>query len=209
MSKKYIKQINNQNFIYPNNDLAEYDIDIIHDINDNSVSGTTTGFSAAYNSGTGNIGISFTYIWNKNNAEPYIDSNDLLHILSVHMMEPSKTYYKPWRCVSGVTTPIVTATTKTDTFLIIVTPAQMGVSSFSTGLYSFEIRMIGHRAIYPICYSTTIIIPTPTPTPTGMGPTFTPTPTPTPPYFTATWGNTCEEAQAKCSSSPVPVYVFT
>jgi hypothetical protein len=42
-----------------------------------------------------------------------------------------------------------------------------------------------------------------------MGPTFTPTPTPTPPYFTATWGNTCEEAQAKCSGSPIPVYDFT
>jgi len=57
---------------------------------------------------------------------------------------------------------------------------------------------------------------TPTVTPTGTPtstPTNTPTPTPTstplPPYFTATWGNTCEEAAAKCSGGAIPVYDFT
>ena len=70
MSRKYVAQVNSSNFIYPNNTLAEYDVEIVHDINNNSVSGTTSGFSAAYNAGTGNIGISFTYIWSKNNADP-------------------------------------------------------------------------------------------------------------------------------------------
>jgi hypothetical protein len=56
----------------------------------------------------------------------------------------------------------------------------MGVSSFSNGVYSFEIRMIGKRAIYPICKSVTIsTIPVPSPTPTAT-PTLTPTPTTTP-----------------------------
>jgi hypothetical protein len=182
MSKKYIAQVNSSNFIYPNNTLAEYDVEIVHDINNNSVSGTTSGFSAAYNSGTGNIGVSFTYIWSKNNADPFIDEANLLHILSVHMTEPSKEYYKPWRMVSGVTTVTITATTKTDTFAFVVTPAMMGVNSFIEGVYNFEIRFIGKRSIYPLCYSPTVAIPTPTPTPTPTpgGPTPTPTPTVTP-----------------------------
>ena len=163
MSKKYIAQVNSSNFIYPNNTLAEYDVEIVHDINNNSVSGTTSGFSALYNSGTGNIQISFTYIWSKNNADPFIDENGLLHILSVHMTEPTKEYYKPWRCISGVTTSSTGATTNTDTFLIIVTPAMMGVTTFSSGVYNFEIRFIGKRSIYPLCYSTSVMIVTPTP----------------------------------------------
>ena len=182
--RKYIGQVNSDNFVYPNNTLAEYDVEIIHDINNNSVSGTTTGFSALYNGGTGNIGISFTYIWNKNNAEPFIDDNNQLHVLSVHMSDPTKKYYKPWRMISGVTSSNISATTVTDTFLIIVTPAMMGLSYFTAGTYDFEIRFIGKRAIYPICQTTTVVVPTPTPTPgptaTPGGPTNTPTPTATP-----------------------------
>jgi hypothetical protein len=183
MSKKYIAQINSDNFIYPNNTLAEYDVEIVHDINNSSVTGSTSGFSAAYNGGTGNIGISFTYIWNKNGADVFVDESNLLHILSVHMTEPTKEYYKPWRMVSGVTTATITATTKTDTFAFVVTPAMMGVNSFSSGVYNFEIRFIGKRAIYPECYASSVVIASPTPTPTatsGLSPTPTPTPTATP-----------------------------
>jgi len=53
MSNKYISQINKQNFVYPNNDIAEYDVDIIHDINNNSVSGTVTNFTATTVTTTG------------------------------------------------------------------------------------------------------------------------------------------------------------
>ena len=63
MSKKYIAQINNTNFVYPNYKLAEYDVEIIHELKENSVSGTTSGFSILYNSGTGNLQLSFTYQW--------------------------------------------------------------------------------------------------------------------------------------------------
>jgi hypothetical protein len=56
----------------------------------------------------------------------------------------------------------------------------MGVSSFSNGVYSFEIRMIGKRAIFPICQNVTVsTIPAPSPTPT-VTPTLTTTPTSTP-----------------------------
>ena len=183
MSRKYISQVNSDNFVYPNNTLAEYDVEIVHDINNNSVSGTTSGFTASYNSGTGNIGISFTYTWSKNGADPYIDESNLLHILSVHMTEPSKEYFKPWRMVSGVTTSNLTGTTKTDTLSVVVTPSMMGVISFSSGVYNFEIRFIGKRAIYSLCISTSLVLSSPTPTPTvtpGLSPTTTPTPTPTP-----------------------------
>ena len=59
----------------------------------------------------------------------------------------------------------------------------MGVSSFTSGVYNFEVRFIGKRAIYPICYSASVVISSPTPTPTatsGLSPTPTPTPTATP-----------------------------
>lgn len=39
--KKYISEIVNDNFIYPNNDVSEYDMTISHDINNYYVSGTT------------------------------------------------------------------------------------------------------------------------------------------------------------------------
>ena len=45
MSRKYIKQINDYNFVYPNNLIYEYDTEIVHDINDNSVSGITNSFT--------------------------------------------------------------------------------------------------------------------------------------------------------------------
>ena len=83
MSYKYIPQLNNQNFIYPNNDLPEYDINIVHDINDNSVSGTVTNFSATTVASTG---FTFTHdwSWSKNNAEPFISNSGNIHLLSVH-----------------------------------------------------------------------------------------------------------------------------
>lgn len=39
--KKYVAQIDNSNFVYPNNSPSEYDVTINHEINDNCVSGTT------------------------------------------------------------------------------------------------------------------------------------------------------------------------
>lgn len=181
MSKKYINQQNIQNFVYPNNTLAEYDIDIIHNINSNSVSGSISGFTTSF-SGS-NLVVSFNYQWLSNGAEPFIMADGKLAVLSVHMMTPDKTYYKPWRMI-GFVTGSVGITGKTGTFTTTVSPSDMGVSSFTNGTYSFEVRMIGKLSVYPICYNSYVVAPTATPTPTptpsptpGLPP---PTPTPTP-----------------------------
>lgn len=177
MGRKYIKQRTSRNFVYPNNSLEEYDVEIVHDINNNSVSGTTTAVNISSVSSSG-ITFSFDYTWEQNSAEPFIFTGTSYSFLSVHMMEPSTIYYKPWRLVHSVSGPA--ATTKAGPIVFTVTPEQMGISSFSNGVYSFEIRMIGKRAIFPICQNVTVsTIPGPTPTPT-VTTTKTPTPTPTP-----------------------------
>jgi hypothetical protein len=176
MSKKYISQINNSNFVYPNNKLAEYDVDIIHELKENSVTGSTTGFSILYNSGTGNLQLSFTYQWALNSAEAFISNNNKLNILSLHMMTPDKKYFKPWICVGLIQRDNTSLTYVTDTQNFIITPQMVGQASFTSGTYFAEIRMMGHRAVFPLNYSDTVVIATPTPTPTK---TVTPTPTPT------------------------------
>ena len=96
----------------------------------------------------------------------------------------------------------------------------------SNGSYR-QARTRGLNSSYADFISSCSSCPTPTPTPTQT-PTITPTisltptvtktqtptptktPTPTPiPKFTATWGNTCAEALAKCGGGAIPVYEFT
>jgi hypothetical protein len=193
MSKKYISQKDIQNFVYPNHTLSEYDIELIQDIKDNSVYGSISSFNA-YLSG-GNIVISFNYQWHLNNAEPFIGGNGQLNILSVHMMAPNTTYFKPWRLVDFVQTTNVNTTTKTGTFTATVTPGQFQVGSLNEGVYNFEIRMIGHRAIYPICVSQSVVNVTPTPTPSQVAqyPCYC--------YDIAVTGTTLGEGQAIASIS--------
>jgi hypothetical protein len=174
MSRKYISQVISQNFVYPNNRVTEYDNEIVHDINDNSVSGVVTTFSATtFNSSS--LVISYNCTWNKNNADPFINGAGNLMLFSVHMMAEGQDYYKPFRMVdfeSDVNTSLTTST-KTGTFT--VTPVMMGLVSFVAGTYYFEVRFIGKRAVYPVCVTLNLTPATPTPTPTS-----TPTPTPTP-----------------------------
>jgi hypothetical protein len=177
MSKKYIKQVSSNNFIYPNNTLEEYDIEIIHNINSNVVSGSISGFTAVA-SGS-NIIISFSYNWNLNGAEPYINSTNNLSILSVHMMDSNVQYFKPWRMIGFVQDANVNLTTKTGSVSYTVTPEMLGVNTFLTGTYNLEIRMIGKLEVQPICVQATLLAPTPTPTATSTTPTPTPTITPT------------------------------
>jgi hypothetical protein len=113
--------------------------------------------------------------------------------MSVHIMTADQDYYKPWRLVNSAVASY-SATTQSGTTSFAITPSELGVSSFTNGTYYYEVRMIGKRAVYPICGSfdvSGIIEPTPTPTPTptvtptsGLTPTVTPTasstPTPTP-----------------------------
>jgi hypothetical protein len=179
MSRKYIRQQIIQDFVYPNNEVSQYDVDnIVHNINDNSVSGTVASFSATTITSTG-ITFSLNYTWNLNGAERWIRSSNELGILSVHMLAPGQEYYKPWRLIQSRSITNLTATTFTETTTFTATASQMGLTSLPNGTYYFEVRFIGHRSIYPICLSLNLSVPTPTPTPT-MTPTITPTPTRTP-----------------------------
>lgn len=185
MGRKFIKQVNNQNFIYPNNYLAEYDIELIQDINENSVSGTLVSLSATTQTSTG-LTFSLTYTWSKNGAETFINQAGNMPIVSIHMMAENQLYYKPWRLVEYINASSTGSTTQSGTVSFTVTPSQLGTVDFDNGTYNFEIRFIGHRAIYPVCQSVVLsgIIPPVTPTPTPVTPTPTPvvtvTPTPTP-----------------------------
>ena len=176
MSRKYIREIINQNFVYPNNQVSEYDLDnLVHDINDNCVSGTVTNVSATTISSTG-ITIQFSYTWSSNGAEKWVDNAGNLQLISVHTNDPSQLYLKPWRCVGNVSTATTGNTSYSGTTSVTFTPSNLGVTTFGTGVMYLEFRMIGHRCVVPICDSIVIgSIPTPTPTPTT-----TPTPTPTP-----------------------------
>jgi hypothetical protein len=146
--------------------LAEYDVEIIHNINNNLITGTVNNFSIV-KSGSDLI-ISFDYVWNKNNGEPYVDASNNLHLLSVHLMDPTKTYFYPWRCVSGINVTNSNQNSVSGTASITVSPSVMGLDSFSFGYYYFSIKFIGHRSIYPIygSYNLTDISITPTPTAT-------------------------------------------
>ena len=178
MSKKYIKQINSSNFVYPNNNLAEYDIDIIHDINNNSVSGTVISFSAVTASSS-SITFDLDYTWVANGAELYVNPSGNTNLVAVYMTDPSQSYFKPFRCVAYQSTG-TTGSSITSLLNFTVTPSDLGVSIFSNGTYQIEVRFIGRRAVLPICASAVvsgIVGPTPTPTVT---PTLTATPTATP-----------------------------
>ena len=180
MSRKYIRQQNVENFIYPNNVLTQYGVEIVHNINNNSVSGTVTNFTGTTSSATG-LTISFNYSWSLNGADPFINEDGDYNILSVHMMDPTALYYKPWRLVYGKY--ISPNTTNSGSVSVTLLPSQMGISSFSNGTYYFEIRFIGKKSIDPVCQTlvvSTIPVPTPTPTPTPTATPVVPTPTPSP-----------------------------
>ena len=156
---KYISQINNQNFVYPNYDLAEYDVDIVHTINNTSVSGIVTSFSATTISSS-SITVRATTTWIRNGAEVFIRPSNLLGIYSLHVMAPNQLYYKPWRTIDSVSTGSIGSTTFTTTNRnATFTPANLGLTTFITGTYNFEFRFIGATSIFPICTSLSITIP--------------------------------------------------
>jgi len=178
MSRKYIAQVDSLDFVYPNNFTAEYDLEIVHDINNNCVSGVTTVFSATTINSTG-ITFNIQGSWSLNGAEPYININGgFLSLASIHMMGPTQSYYRPWRLVDNISSTGLTNTNVSFNENFTVLPSYLGLTGFTTGTYYFEVRMIGKKCVYPICVilSITVIASTPTPTPTR---TSTPTPTPT------------------------------
>jgi hypothetical protein len=155
---KYIPQLNETNFVFPNYELSEYDVDIIHNINDNSVSGTVTNFIVSGTPRTTGITFTHDWTWSKNGAEPFITSYGYINLLSVHMIAAGQTYYKPWRCIDRVENSTTGSTTYSGSNTVIVTPSMMGLTTFSSGTYYFEIRMIGLKSIYPICQTLSVTV---------------------------------------------------
>jgi hypothetical protein len=74
------------------------------------------------------------------------------------MMAPTQQYYKPWRMVTNVSNANTSLTGSTATTTFIVTPSQLGLVSFTTGTYYFDIRFIGKRSVYPVCTSLSITV---------------------------------------------------
>jgi hypothetical protein len=176
MSRKYIKQYLDQNFVFPNNDVYEYDTEIVHDINNNSVSGTVLNLTATTITAS-SIVLTYDWTWSQNGAEIWINPDGTQQLLSVHVLAPGQDYFKPWRLVDVVSTGTTGNTTYSGSDTVTIQPDYLGLTYLPSGQYFIEFRFIGHRAIYPACGSLTLVVPTPTPTPT---PTITSTPTPTP-----------------------------
>jgi hypothetical protein len=153
----YKPQIENQNFVYPNFDLVEYDVDIIHIPNDSSVYGNITSVSATTISSS-SITITYSGNWLLDGAERWSYSGNT-NYLSIHVIAAGQNYYKPWRTIKYETTnnlsTFVSITNQTATF----TPSQLGLSTFTTGTYYFEFRFIGANSIYPVCQTLSITVP--------------------------------------------------
>ena len=172
MGRKYIGQVDNHNFVYPNYEMAEYDVEIVHDINNNCITGTVTNFIVSTYSSSG-ITFSYDGTYNFNGSEPFKGalSSPVIsaNYLSVHCQAPSNTYMNTWRVVDTRSlnyTPPTLPTTGSwtgDTFTI--TPAMFGLGSFTYGIFYFEFRFIAEKCIYKICTSLDVSPPTPTPTP--------------------------------------------
>ena len=158
MSTRYIPQLNETNFVFPNYEISEYDVDIIHSLNENSISGTVTNFSATTRTSTG-ITLNHNYTWSKNGAEVFVTAANLLNLFSVHMIAAGQTYYKPWRLVDLVTSASTGITSASGSNTITVTPSMMGLTTFVTGTYYFEFRFIGLKSIFPVCQTLSITIP--------------------------------------------------
>jgi hypothetical protein len=124
--------------------------------------------------------------WSLNGAEPYVNINGgLLSVASIHLLGPTQSYYRPWRLVHNITSTGTTSSNVSFNENFTVLPSELGLTGFTDGTYYSEVRMIGKKCVYPICYTLELVTPTPTPTPTVTvtptpPPTTTPTPTPTP-----------------------------
>jgi hypothetical protein len=156
MSRKYIAQINNDNFVYPNYKLAEYDVEIVHDLNEYSVSGIVTNLSATTISSTA-ITLTFQWTWISNGAEPFILQGGSQSGFSVHILPPNQTYYKPWRLITYATVTKDT-TSQSGTITFTTNPSNYGLTTFVTGIYYLEIRFVGHRAIFPVTAQLSITV---------------------------------------------------
>jgi hypothetical protein len=160
MGRQYITNQQDINYIYPNNVINQYDAEIVHDINNNCVTGTVTNFAGSSFSATG-LTITFDYTWNLNGAERMLNAaNSQTMVLSLHGMNTSNNiygtsqgYFNPWRMLFHVTGTTTTNTQSGSVNTGVLTPAMFGLATFptpNTG-FEFEIRMISRNCVLPIC----------------------------------------------------------
>jgi len=170
--RKYIPQRTFNDFVYPNNNKAQYDVnDVVQNINPNVVSGTVTNFVATLVGGS--LKVDFNYTWSKNGAEVFVNQSNEINTISLHVMPAGVTYFKPWRCVDNLTA-VSGSTSASGAYSETFSASLLGVPSLTGGTYYFEIRMIGLLQNYIIAQQYTVAAgSTPTPTPTR---TLTPTP---------------------------------
>lgn len=192
MSRKYIGQVNTTNFVFPNNVLAEYDQEIIHDLDPQPIEITT--FTVNSVTGTTNaLTVNFDYGIDFNGAEKFLsdDSAGFANIFTIHMLAPNQQYYKPWRTVNfnENVSGNELYTGASQSFVISSTNMGLGLSGFTNGTYVFEFRAIGKKQVVVKTVSITVStlpVPTPTPSPTPeITSTPAPTPTATPNIFTS------------------------
>jgi hypothetical protein len=222
MSKKYIPEQIELDFVYPNNDVSIYDVDnIIHPINSNIVSGVVSGITQSGVQSSTGITFSCTFTWNRNNAEVFVRDDGNMPVLTVHMMSPQATYTNPWRMIGFQNLSYATysgASSYTTTRTFTALQDEMGnltTGGFTDGIYKLQFRFIGHDAVTTFCDDliiTGITEPTPTPTvtrtPTAT-PTFTPTPTVTPPlYFSGATLNVTDTGWIRYSTETEQKYVY-
>lgn len=160
MGRKYISNQQDINYIYPNNVINQYDVEIVHDINENCVTGTVTNFAGSSYSSTG-LTITFDYTWNLNGAERMLNwTNDSTMVLSLHGMNTpaniygtSQGYFNPWRMVYHITGTTTTTSQSGSVNTGVLTPAMFGLTTFPIPhtMFEFEIRMISKNCVLPIC----------------------------------------------------------
>jgi hypothetical protein len=178
--RKYIPQRTFNDFVYPNNNKAQYDVnDVVQNINPNVVSGTVTNFVATLVGGS--LKVDFNYTWSKNGAEVFINQLNEVAVLSLHVMPAGVTYFKPWRCVDNLDA-VSGSTSASGAYSGTFSPSLLGLPSLTSGVYYFEIRMIGLLQNYIITQQYTVAPPaSPTPSMTSSpGSSASPTPTMTP-----------------------------
>lgn len=183
--RRYIKQIDREEFVYPNNSVSNYDNEIIHEVNDNYPTGNISGITIS-TANTTNLMFGVEYSFMRNGAELFKNIDNQYTLVSFHLLTPNKVYYKPWVYIGRDTTLQSDIVGQSGIVYFDLYPSDLGITGFTNGEYYLETRFIGKRSIQAVCSIFEVILtpdPTPTPTPT-MTPTptsgYTPTPTPTP-----------------------------
>jgi hypothetical protein len=165
MGRKYITNQQDINYVYPNNIINQYDVEIVHDINNNCVLGSVSNFAISGYSSTG-LTITFDYTWFLNGAERmlnWVDSATM--ILSLHGMNAPNNiygtpqgYFNPWRMLTHVTGTTTTTSQSGSVNTGVLVPAMFGLATFPAAptTFEFEIRMISRNCVLPICQVITI-----------------------------------------------------